>query len=77
MKNLNNNLFKKFEPHKISNLAKIVGGVLYNTTYKDGNSTGCDTVNVGQGGTSEGPCIDLEGYGLGKYDYTVVPCQKR
>jgi hypothetical protein len=44
MKKLNNTLFKKFEPNKINNLAKIVGGaVSFGTEWddSDGNS-GCD-----------------------------------
>jgi len=33
MKNLNNSLFKKFEPNKISNLAKVVGGWSMDTKF--------------------------------------------
>jgi len=39
MKNLNNSLFKNCEPHKINNLAKIVGGLTLETKKSNGD---CD-----------------------------------
>jgi len=55
MKKLNNSLFKKFEPNKISNLAKIIGGWSADTTYGDGY---CDCFIS----ACDNPCATNEGY---------------
>jgi hypothetical protein len=39
MKNLKNSLFKKFEQNKITNLAKVVGGVIIGTCWTGPNNT--------------------------------------
>lgn len=57
MKNLNNSLFKKFEPNKINNLAKIVGGEKKRTTWTGINGTsGCDDFYA----YAEHRCLDTE-----------------
>jgi len=73
MKNLNNSLFKKFEPNRITNLEKIVGGVEGYTKY-NGSGTGCDFF-------TQNKCADSEfkDYVIGGVTYTGdmyhnVPC---
>jgi hypothetical protein len=70
MKNLSNSLFKKFEPNKINNLAKIIGGKEGKTTWSGGGTSGCDTANTE---TKEGPIVTLEGETC-KCDFKIAAC---
>jgi hypothetical protein len=77
MKKLNNSLFKKFEPNKINNLAKIVGGQSMDTNWIASNgSSGCDFF----ASEVDYPCQDtkIEGYTIDGKSHTGdmynVPC---
>jgi hypothetical protein len=54
MKKLNNSLFKKFEPNKINNLAKVIGGQSGKTSWSGGGTSGCDYFYD----QADYPCID-------------------
>lgn len=60
MKSLNNSLFKKFEPNKINNLTKVIGGAPQNSKWESDQCHCCgwDTIDVK---TGNGPTVILNG----------------